>query len=233
MKLQKRKHPKYHKPLSNDEKNKKEIFIKNIRKNKIIKNLYTLPLDIKIKIFQMIIVNHMNEWYVKHIYSVHNSLLFIDDIDGFNFYGHMRHTKKYRQINPDSRWLFYNRNENGILIYDKKTICEKKIKESSQNGIKSVFIGDNINEHIDYRQWSNWLNHYWYHEKCRCKTCDLVRITGVNHLSEKEKKRFRNISWNPWSDQWNPKSNLQLRYEKNMKRKIKRGVVKNIITNNL
>lgn len=219
MRLQKRKSAKYRRFPTKDEKKKKKDLLKNIKEKKIIENLYTLPLDIKIKIFQMIIMSNMNDWNINHMYCLRNSLLFIEDRDGFSVYGDNRYTKKYRYLNAESRWLYLNRD---VPMYDKKTLCQKKVKEYYQDGIKSVFISNNMNELIDYRQWSNWSNQYWYHEKCRCKTCDLVRITGINYLSEKEQKRFSNIEWEPWSDQWKPKSNLQLRYEKHKEKKEKR-----------
>lgn len=224
MKLQKKIHPKYQKPLSNDEKNKKKLVLKNIRKQKIIEKLYTLPLDIKIKIYQMAIINHMNDWNINHMYASHNTLLFIENNNRDTLHFNLDEraiAARVKYLNPDSRWAFpYD-----FPIYHKKTLCQKKVKGTSQDGIKSVFIGDNMNEQIDYRQWTNWSNYYWYHNKCRCKTCDLVRITGANHLEdEKEQIRFSNIKWDPWSDQWKPKSNLQLKYEKNMKRKKKREV---------
>ena len=66
MVFQRSKHRKYRKKKSERERGElKNIFLLN-RKNLILKRLYNLPLDIKVRIYRYSINNHMIEWSMNH-----------------------------------------------------------------------------------------------------------------------------------------------------------------------
>ena len=74
--------------------------------------------------------------------------------------------------------------------------------------------------------WSNITDHYWVHEKCRCKMCDKIRLIGYKDLRDpKIKKKYRNIDWPIWSEQWRVKSESQVKYDKNIERRIVRNTI--------
>lgn len=157
------------------------------------KYINILPLDIKIKIFQMTIKSNMEEWYIDHKKKNNKNILFFHNTDFIN------------KDNPNSRWLCL---DDGFPFCDFKNICQK---ETDETKIKTVYIKDNLNEIIDFRKYSRyeWCDDYWYHEKCRCKTCDYIRICGYNNLDDKQKQKFNGITWEDrFSEQWEQKYNI-------------------------
>ena len=144
----------------------------------------------------MAIKKNMIQWNIDHGIKNKENLLFFKNrstlMDKPNFY---------------SRWLFIRRDPEE-LICDIKNMCQRSrnIYDQNKNKIKTVFIPDNINEIIDYRLSVSLPDHYWYHEKCRCKSCDYVRICGYKNLTDKEKIQFKDINWDDrWSEQWKNK----------------------------
>ena len=178
----------------------------NNRSNLIKTKLYELPLDIKEKIYKMVIKTHMNEWSFNHLINIRKNLEFLTE-KPFD----------YTENNPNSLW-FHKKGK-----YHYKHLCQRNVKKPHQPGIKGIYIGvgnayDNSYEEIRYREWINVPNKYWYHEKCRCYMCDRVRLIGINNLPFVERKKYSNIKWDKWSGQWIPervsKSKKEIKYEK-------------------
>jgi hypothetical protein len=227
---QKKKHKKYNKTLNG----KKTLSLNQLKKNKreslIKQNLYKLPLDIKILIFQFSMISNMIDWSLKHqkyfiknIEFISNKAIYISDKKNpFNHYNHPydyfgedRLDKSIKNINKYSRWNAVKTRSMNSLInkeyyfnYKYIHICQRKVKENSQPGIISIYLPDNLYEEIDNREWSNMPEYYWYHKKCRCLKCDLVRVIGANNniLPKDEQEKYSFIDWPVWSDQWFPKT---------------------------
>ena len=67
----------------------KNSLISSNMKIKVLRELYTLPIDIKIKIFQMAIKNNMEEWKNEHrnlFFSLSYDIIWIDKICKINNY---------------------------------------------------------------------------------------------------------------------------------------------------
>jgi len=206
MVLQKKKHPKYRKPKTKDEKKQLKRAIKLKEKQSLDEILYKLPKDLKVYIFQLAIQSNMNEWLLTHQRGMPSTLSFINTTKGY-----IPRNDKHSSwlINTDTL-SFSNEYQ-----YWYRQKCIRNVKKRDQSGIISLSIPDNLYEEIDSRMWSNIPDVYWYHNDCRCSKCDKVRIIGYRNLSSYEKCKFSHIEWPVWSDQWNSKSLNQVRYEKN------------------
>ena len=213
--------------------NKEIIRIKKRNRFEMIKkNIYFLPLEIKIKIYQMAIQKHMYEWSFEHMKNNRKVLKFLTNTPS-----------DYSDENKYSCWNLViddnnddnddnndnNDNNDNYHSYYYKHICHRNVKKTGQPGIRSIYIDDNIDERIDYREWIGDADYYWYHDKCRCRDCDHVRVIGIGNLRLTERAKypeFSEIAWPGWSDQWFParitKSKEEIKYEKNIRRTIRR-----------
>lgn len=222
---QKKKHKKYNKTLNG----KKTLSLNQLKKNKreflVKQNLYKLPLDIKILIFQFSMISNMIDWsfkhqkyFIKNLEFISNKAIYIGDkkntffiedyYHAYDHFGEDRLDKSIKNINKYSRWNIVHGN---YFKYKYLHICQRKVKEKLQPGIISVYLPDNLYEEIDNREWSNMPNQYWYHKKCRCLKCDLVRVIGAKNksLPSDDQEKYSFIDWPVWSDQWFPKNKKQ------------------------
>ena len=268
--MQKRKHPKYRKKKSQEEKKKMSLVVKDMEKKNFNKMLYSLPLDIKIKIFQMAVFANIVEWGGKeHKKNFKKTVEFINpniynsktdsitiyedsflypiyhkrfDNNGFMFswYRESWTTCKDRRLGWSLQHnMYYLEKLEDIIDPEFKIrfnpLCQRKVQTKSQEGIKDLPLNRRrwtvLPEDIRAREWSNKFGYYWYHEKCRCRKCDRVRYLGYSNLTISDKEKFDKIEWEDDSKQWNPKSKIQLRYEKNIQRKKMREAKKEIEKN--
>jgi len=221
--FQKKKHKKYNKTLNGQNTLSLKQLKKNKRESLVKQNLYKLPLDIKILIFHLSMISNMIDWSLKHqkyfiknIEFISNKEIIRETNDHFHYnhyhaydhFGEDRLDKKTKEINKYSRWNIIHEN---YFNYKYLHICQRKVKEDLQPGIISIHLPDNLYEEIDNREWSNMPNKYWYHKKCRCLKCDLVRVIGAknNNLPKDDQEKYSFIDWPVWSDQWFPKSKKQ------------------------
>tara|TARA_Y100000389_G_C17442162_1_gene509265 strand:+ start:1562 stop:2209 length:648 start_codon:yes stop_codon:yes gene_type:complete len=178
---------------------KKKTKKRNARKReskKILLNLYYLPLDIKVKIFQMAVLINQENW--------------IDDfmeksLHTYNFISYPTYWEINRRgvrrlgaiLNGYSEW----KKKKNSYRYKYKPPCERMITKTH-----TLTICNNINGDINCRELTN--NQFWYHKKCRCITCDRVRYTGRENLPVPEKWKYSNIEWINYSRQWKTKPNV-------------------------
>ena len=66
MPLQKKKHPKYRKKKTEDERKRLRKAIQLKEQQSLKRKLYSLPLDVKKLIFRMTIQSHLNDWLDDH-----------------------------------------------------------------------------------------------------------------------------------------------------------------------
>lgn len=103
-------------------------------------------------------------------------------------------------------------------------LCERKVSLPTQYDIKDIKLDHLLNDYLRIsgdlrtREWTNKPGYYWYHEKCRCRKCDRVRMIGYQSLNTSEKEKYNHISWDDESKQWKPKSTAQLKYEKRLEK---------------
>ena len=125
--------------------NKEIIRIKKRNRFEMIKkNIYSLPLEIKIKIYQMAIQKHMYEWSFEHMKNNRKVLKFLTNTPS-----------DYSDENKYSCWNLvidgnndddnnHNDNNDNNHSYYYKHICHRNVKKTGQPGIRSIYIDDNI-----------------------------------------------------------------------------------------
>ena len=267
--IQRRKNPIFRKKKTSEEKKKMSLVVKDMEKKNFNEMLYSLPLNIKILIFQMAVYTHMVERGEKeHKKNFKKTVAFIDPNKYNSMTDHLTETDPgyytintyaidYRRFDDygnkfswfrESFWsckdrrrdwsekhnMYYLENIEDDIEPEFRVrinpLCQRKVKASLQEGIKDLQLDrmhdaaypqpyQDIPEDIRTREWTNKSRYYWYHEKCRCLRCDRVRFLGYNSLSTADKEKFDNIEWDDDSKQWNAKSKIQLKYEKNIQRK--------------
>ena len=77
MPLQKRKHPRYRKKLTEKQKQQLKKVVKLKEKQNLQEILYSLPLDIKKKIYRMTIHSNMKEWFYEHQQKMNPTISFL------------------------------------------------------------------------------------------------------------------------------------------------------------
>ena len=173
---------------------KKKTKKRNARKReskKILANLYSLPLDIKIKIFQIAVLINQETWIDDCIERARYTHQFLSD-----------HSVCHGNIlNGYSEWK--KKKKETSYRYKFKPPCERASYGVTKN--LTLTIRNNINGDINRRKLPN--DKYWYHKTCRCITCDRVRYTGRDSLPVPEKWKYSNIEWINYSRQWKTKPN--------------------------
>ena len=214
MVLQKYKNPRYRHKKTKKEKEKLKKAIKFKESQTLNSMIYSLPLSIKEIIFRYAIISNLHIWSLNHIN------IYCHTIN--NIYSSRDHL--YKEDNKGNTWMYHIKDEIEYLNFKPKTLCNKCVNMSGQPGISDVYIYpqsidpfliDNKFLQIRHRMWSNITDRYWYHTKCRCKLCDMIRIKGYDTLKISDKNKFSHIKWNYNSDQWEAKSFKQVKYEKN------------------
>ena len=180
---------------------KKKTKKRNARKReskKILGNLYSLPLDIKIKIFQMAVLINQENWiddFMKRTIHTHYFLSYPSGLRA-RPYPSARYNLSLI-LNGHSEW----KKKRNSYRYKFKPPCERMITKNL-----TLTIRNNINGDINCRKLPN--DQYWYHKTCRCITCDRVRYTGIDSLPVPEKWKYSNIEWINYSRQWKTKPNV-------------------------
>jgi hypothetical protein len=173
---------------------KKKTKKRNARKReskKILGNLYSLPLDIKVKIFQMAVLINQEKWIDDFMERAIHTHYFLSYPSCWR-----AHPYTTLILNGHSEW----KKKGTSYRYKFKPPCERMITKTH-----TLTIHNNINGDINCRMLPN--DQYWYHKTCRCITCDRVRYTGRDSLPVPEKWKYSNIEWINYSRQWKTKPN--------------------------
>ena len=173
--------------------------IPSVLKSQVLRELYTLPLDIKIKIFQMAIKEHMKEWKCEHYngYCISlNDIKWMGDVSG---------NKDTYPWDGQKRpfYLDYFEGLNGrfgSFEMKKNKPCDI-IKDTSYE------INNNIYEEIEPRR-LHYSDLFMVSHKCRCFICDLVRVAyRLDNLFERSldqviNKKYARITYYTGDEQW-------------------------------
>ena len=199
---------------------------KELKQKEVLDNLYSLPLDIKIKIYQMAMSTHLKEWTNDHksiSWSLRRKLnpneACCADLDIWNF------IELEDRINTQDRDYYkYSSYKNTVCstivryhVYD--NLEEYKIDDDDE---LQEYYNEGYFDDIFSHEWSNKKKHYWTHKKCRCFDCDLVRITYcknkrdmVKETPEEQKIRnkYKDITVNLYKKRWKIKTEQQVKKE--------------------
>jgi hypothetical protein len=182
-------------PTTPPKKKSKRRRARKLESKKILSNIYSLPLDIKIKIYQMAVLINQDHWIDDFMRRSKYTLDFLS-------YPTAESKSCRRALHKScgsSEWI----KKGKTYKYKCKSICAKNYYCKQK---QTITIPDNIHGEINCRKLSN--DQYWYHKTCRCITCDRVRYIGRDYLSVPEKWKYSNIEWTNSSHQWSTKPNV-------------------------
>tara|TARA_B100002051_G_scaffold253706_1_gene267863 strand:+ start:1359 stop:2192 length:834 start_codon:yes stop_codon:yes gene_type:complete len=174
--IQKRKHPRFRKKLSDDERKKLKEAKKLKEKQLLDECLYRLPLDIKSKVFHMAVAGNMAQWSLEHKDKFIKTIHFLEpappdrtvteyDPDNSDFVqtdsqkdkGGNKYIRKYKipgvlvhdlpQGNIVPSNCLWDR-EDLCVIFKPNTLCKKNVKKKGQPGIKDVKIDGTFDKPI-------------------------------------------------------------------------------------
>ena len=128
--IQKKKHPKYRKPMSKQENNKLKQAIQLKESQNLKKILYSLPLDLKKKIYYFAVQSHLKDWSLQHKEKFSKIHSFINITEN-------------NTIDLDNgKWLTISNDNNNDKRYyfSHKHLCSRNVRTKGQPNILSVFI---------------------------------------------------------------------------------------------
>ena len=185
--LQKRVSKKYRKKMSSKEKKKKKEIVHKTKENSFGTRLYTLPLDLKIKIFQMSVQGNMNDWLEDHQDRFQGTLTLLDYETNTGFIDLKCDYK-------DGFWVKYEWIRESYLLHEDdryfshSTLCDK-------TDISETYLPLSLNNYeYRHREWKDKPDNYWYSETCRCEECDKVKDAQKEYQCFLERQKEKSES---------------------------------------
>ena len=135
--------------------------------NNILTRIQKLPYEIQFKIYLIVISE-----YNKYNFFNHN-ILFKNCLNTF------KNNNEYLNIKDNGFWI---RSQNYNLRYTPvNLLCLKYFKED-QNQLMSVFFSEQEKQFYKLpfdREYYNCPNEFWFYYKCRCFTCDQIKMSCI------------------------------------------------------
>ena len=193
---------------------------KKIYYSQVLRVMYELPKDIKIKIFQMVIKDHMEQWKKEHSLAYCIPMKHIRDI-----YADLhRQRLEYPADIPVFEELLERLRCHHSL--KKKLLCNPTIlnKKITIYEIKDIRYNEIVNRGLI--GWS------WAANKCRCFRCDLVRLAHrldnvkSTILDPAVNKKYARITYNTGDKQWKTTTVSQMKTMRDKQRSQYRNEMK-------
>ena len=192
-----------------------------VMKTQVMRALYGLPIDIKIKIFQIAIKANMQEWKLEHsnnyFSSIHN-IQWMGKLCMINTSSEELYAATYAHRNRS----IYTNYFQGVFTMKNKQPCDYY---ENINDVTTYEIENNVYDEINIRGNLDKPNQYWAANKCRCLTCDLVRLAyRLDNLWEKSlcptiNKKYARINYTSGNKQWKTMTVSQMKREKDKLRR--------------
>jgi len=207
-----------------------ELNVYHKRSAKLSHDIYKLPLDLKLIIFGLAMNSHMVKWQKCHktstrawygIKTRYKPFSWLDLIKGWGsqapktkFFPHVpdRDTGDLRGAIPDEYKVKLCSDKNVIVEKDGVRYLNYKVtivvlrrgddpaRVLAPHNFSPVWEQDHAHE-IRSRSVTT-DNSYWFHDRCRCLTCDLIRVYAVDagcesirNLSVNSRDKYRNIDY--------------------------------------
>ena len=183
--IQKRVSKRYRKKMSSEAKKRQTDIIKETKDNSLNNLLYSLPLDLKIKIFQMSVQSNMEQWLKDHKGDFRGSL---DLIYCVTNQGHT----ELKGHHKDGFWAWHDgdlddpgeETHEDDWYFMHSTLCDRI------EGYDEVYLPHPQDNHEFWmREWRDQVDTYWYCEDCRCSKCDQVKEAKSKYETLKRKQR--------------------------------------------
>jgi len=191
-----------------------------VMKSQVMRALYSLPLDIKKYIYKMVVKDHMVEWKTEHSHNIRYPVLLLkslgrvrSDMVRTYFVGEDGYGSTVRRLCDPGRVMPHDR----YLIEDKTTNYE---------------IRNNAFGEIARREFIDQRFLYWAANKCRCRTCDLVRLahrldnTWSTALDKGVNKTYARITYESGDKQWKTMTVSQMKVKRDKERSRYRNMMK-------
>lgn len=175
----------------------KKINKQRLQKKKESRNfirwIQDLPIEIQILIYSIAISNHMKKWFQEH------KTRFLSSISRFHIdlKSHINETNDGYWINNE--YWYGGVSQESILegptYKHVRHVCKKKIQKSQELVRTALFTQEEIQEfNLDkVHQYTNSPGWFWLHPKCRCKSCDWIKIACIRTqtaMYQTEKKEY-------------------------------------------
>ena len=182
---------------------------KEVNNQKILDNLYNLPLDVKIKICKMAMLNHIIEWKKEHKEKIRASLVLLNP-NNISPPGNPSTDDEWNGWNGVDLWFMEDEIDadiihgKGAYEYNMKvnTLCYKANPGWTRAAWAADYIiEDNEYNDIDDREWACEPGYFWTHPDCRCFKCDLVRVSHREKMCKTSlidptiQKKYARIYW--------------------------------------
>ena len=201
-----------------------ELNVYQKRCSQLSQDIYALPLHIKLIIFRMAILSHMDEWMSKHkekmyhqFYDTRNWHKTFSCLDLIQAFGEQRPEPNFFEDQYTQRRRHHDELLNIPMKY-RPLLCRRSrvLKDDGKGGkifdrrkitiynLSGQYIPYNIQYRIRPRRLSGKPHYYWVEKKCRCITCDLIRLQNkdwayvTSDTREKEKQdidRYNRIEY--------------------------------------
>ena len=196
--------------LSVDERNYKK------RNSRLSGYIYDLPLPIKRDIYRIAIQSNMARWkrnHVKKTSSKFDNLMnwhlpygCLDIIRGLG----IQHSEpNYFDSDIVGGWVFQPQPvRNKIPTKFKTTLCRKDrvVKQWGRGTLDTMnkvdifdfeyggctYVPYSARDHIERRRLKNHPHKYWVHKRCRCLTCDSIRLVYTNQCRDMIWEGYKN-----------------------------------------
>ena len=211
-----------------------ELNVYHKRSAQLSRDIYMLPLDIKLIIFALAMNSNMIKWLKTHkastrawygIKTRYKPFSWLDLIKGWGSqapknkffpYVHDPETGDFRGSIPDEYKIKLCSDKNVIIEEDGRRYLNNKVSTMYLRRIvdpvrtplyfSPVWEQDHARQ-IKSRQTAK-DNYYWFHKRCHCLTCDLIRVYSVDSghrplgAGDKIKDKYRHIDY-MGNGQWN------------------------------
>ena len=190
-----------------------------VMKYQVMRSLYSLPLDIKKYIYRLVVKDHMVEWKTEHSHKLYQLFLRLKSIGRVRsdmirtYFVTGQGSMRARRMCDASRVMPHDRH----LLEDKTTNYE---------------IRNNAFGEIEFREFSDKRFLYWAADKCRCRTCDLVRLAHrldnmhSQALDKDVNKTYARITYESGDKQWKTMTVSQMKVKRDKERSRYRNRMK-------
>ena len=204
-----------------------ELNVYHKRSAQLSRDIYMLPLDIKLIIFALAMNSNMIKWLKAHkastrawygIKTRYKPFSWLDLIKGWGSqapknkffpYVHDPETGDFRGSIPDEYKIKLCSDKNVIIEEDGRRYLNNKVSTMYLRGgivpVRSPLYFSPVweQDHAQKikRRHTAKDNYYWFHKRCHCLTCDLIRVYSVDSghrclgAGDKIKDKYRHIDY--------------------------------------
>ena len=221
----------------------------------VLLKLYILPLDVKNKIYKTCIDSHMVEWMKGHVKTLKPTISYFKKVDypritewriqGLiptpallpGFLGRIEFAwseteYKEGEINPFLNSKVTRPCHNKYIKAGGGYLKDNKIDQYvlRKDIIETTYPG--VLEQISRREFYNSGGNYWVGKKCRCLTCDIIRLMYYKackedcYVDSDITQRYCRTSYDPSEKKWTTETKNQQKANKDAKRKQHRENMK-------